>query len=150
MCYMLLLGTDSPTDLSLRNTELLIFSKELPGLPEEQCLELSQKWFVGSAHGCSCGFRHLHVSGVSLGFGGPEDWFPEESADIEATRQFIGVVRSLVSAGYQVECVDAWANDQALASLTGTVDVDLEAVSDDAFRFFENHRFVFVANTEKR
>ena len=149
MCYMLLLGTDSPTDLSLRNTELLIFSKELPGLPEEQCLELSQKWFVGSAHGCSCGFRHLHVSGVSLGFGGPEDWFPEESADIEATRQFIGVVRSLVSAGYQVECVDAWANDQASAQLTGTVNVDLGAVSDGAFRFFENHRFVFVTKPQK-
>jgi hypothetical protein len=42
--------------------------------------------------------------------------------------------------------VDAWAHGQVEApELAGTLGVDLAVVADAAFRFFENHRFVFSA-----
>lgn len=147
MCYMLLLGTDATEDLSARNTELMTFSKELPGLPEEQCLELSQKWYVGSAHGCSCGFRHLYIGSVELGFGVPEEWYPEAPEDLEATSQFVEVVKSLLAAGHRVECIDAWCHGSGSAKLAATVQVNLREVAGEAFRFFENHRFVFSGGT---
>jgi hypothetical protein len=147
MCYMLLLGTNSSENLAARNTSLLCFTKELPGLCEERCIELPEKWFVGSAHGCSCGFRHLYVSSVDLGFGIPVDWWPEEKEDIEATHQFVEVVQSLLASGFAVECVDAWDNEAESPSLSGTVEVDLKKIGAHAFRFFENHRFVFTGGT---
>ena len=73
MCYMILLSTDSEADLSLYNDKLIEFTSELPGLAEEALLNHPKKWFVGSQHGCSCGFRHLYVTSVELGFGVPED-----------------------------------------------------------------------------
>lgn len=143
MCYMLLLSTDSPEDLSAYNDSLIAFARELPGIPEESLLTHQARWFVGSAHGCSCGFRHLTVQSVELGFGEPVGWFPEESADIEATFKFIAIVRRLVEQGAQVECIDAWAHDDTPAALAGTVRVDLSVVTDRQFRFFENHRLIF-------
>jgi hypothetical protein len=147
MCYMLLLGTNSPENLAKRNTELLVFTKELPGLCEEQSITQPEKWFVGSAHGCSCGFRHLYVGSVDLGFGVPVDWFPEDHEDVEATLQFVQVVESLLVSGFEVECVDAWDNDATSPSLSGTVEVNLKEIGAHAFRFFENHRFVFTGGT---
>lgn len=147
MCYMLLLSTDSEVDLSESNTELLCFRKELPGLPEESLLEYPNKWFVGSAQGCSCGFRHLGSESIELGFGIPEDWFPENADDIEATHQFIRVVRSLRASGNGVECIDAWCDDSHPVSLNGAVQVNLDEIPDVAFRFYENQRFVFIGGT---
>lgn len=147
MCYMLFLSTDSQAELSESNTELLCFSKELPGLPEERLLEYPNKWFVGSAQGCSCGFRHLCSASIELGFGIPEDWFPEDADDIEATHQFIRVVRSLRASGAAVECIDAWCDDNHSVSLKGTVQVNLDEIPDVAFRFYENQRLVFVGGT---
>jgi hypothetical protein len=57
MCYMLLLSTDSPEDLSANNDSHIAFSRELPGLPEVKMLTYPHKWFVGSRHGCSCNRR---------------------------------------------------------------------------------------------
>lgn len=144
MCYMILLSTTSTDDLSIGNNELVSFTAALPGIPEEQYLAFPNKWFIGSRSGCSCSFRHLYISSVELGFSEPVDWYPEEAADVEATRQVIAVIRSLVAKGEKVDCVDAWAHGQPLAAaLVGEVDVDLGKVGDASFRFFENHRFTF-------
>src|SRR5438046_635025 len=69
MCYMTLLSTDSTEDLELGNSSLVRFSREMPGLPGEIYLEHTNKWFIASRHGCSCGFRHLYGESVDLGFG---------------------------------------------------------------------------------
>ena len=147
MCYMTVLSTTSAADLSVDNNELVQFSKALPGVAEERHLAHEFKWFIGSKSGCSCEFRHLYVSSVELGFGEPEDWFPEEASDIDATRQVLRKIRSLVAEGEQVDCVDAWASDNKVdAPLAGETEVDLSAVSDAQFRFFEMHRFTFVTH----
>jgi hypothetical protein len=146
---MTVLSTNSPADLALRNGPLVRFSRDMPGLPEERYLEHEHKWFIGSRYGCSCGFRHLAVGSVELGFGEPEDWYPEEAEDIQATLRVIAAIRQLVDAGAQVDCVDAWAHGQVeAAELAGSLGVDLAVVGDAAFRFFENHRFVFFDNVK--
>jgi hypothetical protein len=147
MCYMTILSTTADTDLSVHNNELVTFTTSLPGIPEEQYLTHKFKWFIGSQSGCSCEFRHLYVDSVSLGFGEPEDWLPEEPGKIEATRQISAVIRSLVKSGAEVDCVDAWAHDQdSVEPLAGEIEVDLSEISDSAFRFFEMHRFTFTAS----
>jgi hypothetical protein len=144
MCYMLLLGTDSNSDLTAHNCELISFHRALPGLKEEELLKYPEKWFVASKSGCSCSFRHLYVGSVELGFGEPEDWYPEEPEDIEATLIFIGIIRKLVSSGAGVECIDAWSHSNELATLS-CVEVNLADVSNSQFRFFENHKFFFIS-----
>jgi hypothetical protein len=143
MCYQVVLSLDSPEDLSPRGDAQVAFSRELPGLPGEASLAHPHRWFVGSRHRCSCGFRHLHVSSVELGFAEPVDWYPEEPEDVQATLRFIAVVRDLVAQGARVDCIDVWQDEEGGGSLAGTVEVDLGHVSDRAFRFMENHRFVF-------
>ncbi len=144
MCYMTVLSTTSDADLAVGNSETVQFSRELPGVPEETYLRFKNKWYVGSNSGCSCEFRHLLVASVELGFGPPEDWFPEAPSDVEATRHVIRSIRALVETGEQVDCVDAWAHGQESADpLAGDIEVDLPQVSDEAFRFFESHRFTF-------
>ena len=147
MCYMTVLSTTSEADLATHNNELVKFSKVLPGVPEEKYLAYPFKWFIGSKSGCSCELRHLYVSSVELGFGEPEDWFPEEASDIEATKQIASTIRALVKDGSRVDCVDAWAHEQKEAEpLGGDIVVNLSEVSDTSFRFFEMHRFSFVDN----
>ena len=141
---MTLLSTTADVDLSLENNDLVRFTRELPGIPEETYLGFKNKWFIGSKSGCSCELRHLSIPSVELGFGLPEDWFPEEQSDIEATRQIIASIRSLIENGANVDCVDAWSQYQTVAvPLAGEVEVNLATVSNEAFRFFEMHKFVF-------
>lgn len=148
MCYMTLLSTTSLENLSFGNNDLVRISKELPGLPEETYLGFANKWFIGSQAGCSCGFRHLYVTSVELGFGKPEDWFPEESSDILATHQVIALIRSLVEKGEKVDVVDAWADGKTeVQPLSGDIEVNLKDVGDESFRFFENYRFSFSNRT---
>lgn len=143
MCYIILLSTDLTIDLSGYNNDLVRFSPEMPGLAEEELLAHRQKWFVGSRDGCSCGFRHLHVDSVELGFGEPVDWYPEEPEDIKATKEFISIIRKLSTQGAEIDCVDAWDNSNITATLERTIDIPLSQMLDTEFRFFENHRFVF-------
>ena len=143
MCYILLLSTDSATNLSENNNDLVSFSRDLPGLAEESLLEHPHKWFVGSRSGCSCGFRHLYVASVDLGFGEPVDWYEEEIEDIEATKKFIATIRALSTQGAKIDCIDAWDNNNTVATLNGTEEILLSQLLDTEFRFFENHRFVF-------
>ena len=139
---MVLLSTDSSEDLSVHNDELVTFSRTLPPLAEVEALAHPHRWFVGSRHGCSCGFRHLYVGSVSLGFGEPQDWYPEEVEDLEATRRFLSVVKALLAAGACIDCIDAWGHETDSSNLSGTIYVNFAEVSDREYRFFENHRFV--------
>lgn len=145
MCYMTVLSTTSSADLAQYSNVLVDFSRELPGLAEERFLMHEFKWFIGSRSGCSCDLRHLGAGSEELGFSEPAEWFPEETEDIEATRMICAIIRRLVSLGEQVDCVDAWASDSPPSSpLTGDIEVDLSAVKDTEFRFFERHRFTFT------
>ena len=139
MCYAVLLSTTSDEDLSKRSTPLMIFSRELPEIKGSGNLSHPHKWHIISRKGCGCGFRHLYS--VELGFGEPVDWYEEEDEDMEATKQFIGIVRELLGGGHEVECVDAWWTGSELPYKETTV--DLNEVTDSQFRFFENHKFIF-------
>lgn len=145
---MTVLSTSSRADLTLHNSELVQFSRQLPCIPEETYLRNENKWFIGSASGCSCEFRHLYVSSVELGFGLPVDWYSEEQSELDATRVVAAAIRALVDQGEHVDCVDAWAHGQTAPDpLAGELEVDLASISDEEFRFFEGHRFVFVNKT---
>ncbi|MEP6537478.1 MAG: hypothetical protein ABJF23_19235 [Bryobacteraceae bacterium] len=78
-----------------------------------------------------------------MGFGKPEPWFPEEPENLEATRAFVMVVRNLLSAGHKVDCLNSW-NAVADGELT-SLEVDLNRISDEEFRFFENYHFHFTS-----
>ena len=140
MCYALILSTTSSDNLSQFNSEEITFDKNLPErLPLNHLLYANQ-WYVGSRTGCSCSFRHL--SGPELGFGIPEDWFPEEKADIEATSTFIRLVRSLIMKGEKVDCIDVWESNHA--EPPHLMSVNLNQIRDEEFRFFEDHHFDFI------
>jgi hypothetical protein len=145
MCYILLLSTTSDENLEQYNTELLQFSRNMPisgaAAVEATALRYQHRWYVGSRSDCSCSFRHLYS--VELGFGEPAEWYPEEPENIEATLQFMRVVRPLVAKGHAVECVDAWEHSETRPREHKELLVPLASVSDREFRFFENHRFVF-------
>ena len=141
MCYSVYLSTDFEGDLSQHNTELIRFAKDFQDT-ERQALDLLQDhnvWYVGSRAGCSCTFRHLHS--IELGFGEPVDWYAEDQDEIEATGIFYNIVSSLVDAGSQVDCIDIWAG--AKGHQIKRLAVNVTSTSRAAFRFFENHHFVF-------
>jgi len=104
---MIVVSTSSDQDLSKWNTPLVQFSRQLPDGKEHTLLHFEHKWFLGSKHGCSCGFRHLSHGSQELGFSEPVDWWPEESEDLEATHQAIKLFKRLVISGAQVDCIDA-------------------------------------------
>jgi hypothetical protein len=140
MCYALILSTTSSEDLSQYNREEIRFNQAVPEhLPVDRLLYPS-KWYVGSRTGCSCAFRHLYEP--DLGFGVPENWFPEEESDIQATQIFVRFVRSLLAKGESVDCTDAWdgKSEMPFARLT----VNLSQIRDEEFRFIENHHFDFA------
>lgn len=144
MCYMLVMSTTSNSDLSINDSSLITFKKIESQIPEDHILKNQYKWFVGSAHGCSCGFRHLYSSSVELGFEEPEDWFPEEKDDIIATCAFIRIIKALVSTGNKVDCFDAWDDNQNTSISAGTISINTSQMKDEKFRFFENHHFIYI------
>jgi hypothetical protein len=142
MCYVVFLSTTSPEDLSVRDTELMRFERELGNEPAIALLENPHRWYVGSQGPkgcCSCHFRHL-VS-PELGFGVPEDWYPENSEDIEATGEFFAVIRKLIDDHETVDRVDAWT--QTMATDICRREVSVSNLQRGEFRFFENHHFIF-------
>ncbi len=141
MCYTLLLSTTSPEDLTVRNTQLVRFTKELPQIAEAAALTYEHKWYVGSKSGCSCSFRHLYS--IELGFGEPVEWYKEEPEDIDATLQVIQLIREVVARGESVDCVDAWPSQEMQPAAIRKLNVDLSSIKNSEFRFFENHHFTF-------
>jgi hypothetical protein len=146
MCYSLLLSTTADEDLSTRNGELVRFERDLPDIADVAKLSYTNCWHVGSEVGCSCSFRHLYS--VELGFGEPVDWYPEEEDDIEATIQFIAIIREPVRSGHQVDCIDVWAHQDKHPIAKAVLEVDLTKMSDREFRFFENYHFEFKYTIE--
>ena len=141
MCYLVYISTDFEGDLSRHNSALIRFEKDFTDCePEVKDLLLYEHpWYVRSKAGCSCTFRHL--LSVELGFGEPVDWYEEQVDEIEATKIFYDVVAALISVGSMVDCMDIWsgAKKDQIKRLT----VDLLSISRGAFRFFENHHFIF-------
>jgi hypothetical protein len=141
MCDMVYLATDCGDDLSRRSSDLVRFEKPSVDAPSPPPRVLTQehKWFVGSKSGCSCTFRHLCRESVSLGFGAPEDWFPEEQIKREATRELYGTLSELVQRGHHVELIDCWSGDEDKDGVP--LEVSLTEVSAERFRLFEGHLF---------
>ena len=144
MCYFILLSTSSDEDLSQYNNELVRFEKNIPDIPEVKDLKYKNSWYLGSKSGCSCTFRHL--CSIELGFAPPEDWYPEEEEEIEATLQVARIIRRLVNQGELVDCLDIWEGNKDKNMPLKAIEVNLADVPDEAFRFMENHLFTFSNN----
>lgn len=146
MCYMTLLSTNSDVDLARLSTDDIIFSKTLPEIPEQALLKYQNKWYIGSSQGCSCSFRHLMSCNYhDLGFSDPVEWFPEEPGDIEATLKLIRIIKDIVSDGSKLECIDAWRDsEEERPDLSHFIMVNLNKISETAFRFIENSQHEFT------
>lgn len=141
MCYFIYLSTDADTDLTVHNSPLVTFDRNLEhgGKAPLGLLQFAHKWYVGSASGCSCSFRQ--VSSTDMGFHVPQDWCPKDPDDIEATRQFYNAVAELIGRGKQVDCMSWWVDTPADKIVS--MNVDVAAVSKETFLFLENHHYVF-------
>jgi len=140
MCYSLYLSTSSPEELMKYNSELVRFKRPEPA--DEKwtgLLRYEHTWFVGSKSQCSCTFRHF--TSPDLGFTEPLDWFPEDEDNVRAAAELYRVIRGLVSAGAQVDCLDAWydAGPDAIKEMA----VKLDAISEKQFLLFENYHLLF-------
>ncbi|MGW8226806.1 MAG: hypothetical protein ACWGOY_13780 [Anaerolineales bacterium] len=145
MCYSIYLSTDSDRDLRTENDELVRFRKGTVPESYRSLLRYKHHWYVGSKSGCSCTFRHL--SSIELGFMAPVDWYEEGEHEILATAKFIKFVRRMKKLGYQVDCIDTWEgveNEEIVDAI-----VNLDEITDDQFRFFENHHFIFEGGLNK-
>jgi hypothetical protein len=146
---MVYISTDSSSDLTDRNSELVRFEK-VTNLESDPCLsvlEFPNKWEVGSKSGCGCTFRHLYIESVQLGFSEPEDWYQEEKDELDATRELYQALNDILESGYQVDLVDRW--EGAEPSDITTVEVSLGEVSEAAFRMFEDHKFKLKKEQKK-
>ena len=141
MCYLVYISTNFEGDLSQHNSALISFGKDFTNCEPEiiDLLLYEYHWYVGSKAGCSCTFRHL--SSIELGFGEPVYWYEESSDEIEATKIFYDEILSLIFQGNKVDCIEIWEGTKK--NQIKLLEVDLSAVPRDAFRFFENHHFVF-------
>jgi len=147
MCYLIYISTDSAEDLSQHNSALIRFEKNF-GNPTPEVMDLllyKYPWYVASKAGCSCTFRHL--SSIELGFAEPVDWYEESSDEIEATRIFYDIASSLILSGKNIDCIEIWAGTKR--DQIKHLEVDLLSVPRDAFRFYENHHFVFKSAERK-
>lgn len=140
MCYRLNLSTSSPDDLTRYNSQWVRFSRPDAGDSLSTTpLANAQQWFVGSMDGCSCRFRHF--ADGDLVFEEPQDLMEEDKDSIRATRELYRVIASLVHGGARVDCVDLWPASEPVE--IKTMSVRLSEVSEEVFRLFENHHFVF-------
>jgi hypothetical protein len=145
VCYGVYISTDSSEDLSRQSSELVRFErvKDEGSHVCAKALDFENKWYVGSASGCSCTFRHLEWDEPE--FGEPEEWFDEEADALAATGELYRAIGRLADRGYKVDLVDTW---EGSTSPTGPEDVkvmgvSLEEVRESAFRLFLNYKFIF-------
>lgn len=138
---MVYMSTDCADDLSRLSSDLVRFEKRSAATysPSPRVLKHEHRWFIGSKSGCSCTFRHLCHESVELGFGAPEDWFPEEPDEIHATHELYRTLKDLVKHGHQVELLDCWSGDEQKEPVP--LDVSMAQVSPEHFRLFERHLF---------
>lgn len=143
MCYTVFISTDGSQDLSALPREEFRFEKPIAEeiLNVGEFLKYPNRWFLSSKYGgCSCHYRHLMEGNASMGFGEPEEWFPEDEEDVASTGAVYDALAALVGEGHRVDLVDLW-NGDAPAILQEVV-VDLSVVRRDAFRFWEGARSV--------
>jgi len=76
-----------------------------------------------------------------MAFEEPQDWMEEDEDSIRATRELYRVIASLVKDGHKVDCLDLWPEMESVE--IQTMSVHLSEVTEEVFRLFENHRFVF-------
>jgi hypothetical protein len=138
---MTYISTDCEDDLSALTTDLVQFEKPSAEkqAPCPRILKHEHKWFVGSKSECSCTFRHLLYESVELGFNEPQDWFPEEADDIDATRRLYVILNDMVQRGYQVDLLDCWSGDEN--EDTASLDVSFGQIPVNHFRLFEGYLF---------
>jgi len=142
MCYFLYISTNSDHDLAINNNEFIKFEK-VQGNDEELPIEILSYqyiWYVGSASGCSCSFRHLMTP--DLGFSEPVDWYEEGEEEIEATKKLYDILKKEVEKGKQVEIVDKWTQTE-LKDIK-EMEVSLSSVNRNKFRFIENYKFILI------
>ncbi len=142
MCYFLYISTNSDQDLAINNNELVNFKKveskdeELP----TEILSYSNIWYVGSAKGCSCSFRHL--MSPDLGFSESVDWYKEETEEIEATKQLYDILKKELDKGKAIEIVDKWT--QTDSRDIKEMEVSFSDISRNQFRFIENYKYILT------
>lgn len=147
MCYQVFISTNCADDLGNKNSKLVKFTKELPFDIEAGLLCHQNVWYVDSeAGGCSCSFRH--ANDPQLGFGVPEDWYLEDEADIKATIGFIKVIRSILKAGFNVDCIDMWNDNSSVDNPPQKILINLSDIKNEEFRFFENRIFEFTLSDD--
>ncbi len=143
MCNSIYLATDSQKDLTVYNEELICFKQQIEDDKNSVILKNKLKWYISSSNGCSCSFRHLLPENVSeLGFGEPEDWFPEEKENIDATKKLYRVIRELVEEKYKVEILDIWLETD-LKEIKNKK-IKIKEITEEEFRLFENYIFEII------
>ena len=142
MCYSVYISTNSKSDLSQRNSELVRFERLTAsnGDPCTVLLEYAERWYIGSRSECSCSFRHL--SSIELGFSDPVYWYDEDKDDIEATNELYSTLSDLNSSGHQLDLIDVWHGTETNEIVTITV--SLNKITGSSFRLFENHKFKII------
>jgi hypothetical protein len=132
MCFTIYLSTTSPEALDEDPFNLYHFWRV-----EDEDPEI---WFLECQYGsCSCYFRHL-LAANELCFEPPADWSPEDADDVEATIAVYNVFKRVLASGHKLDLVDAW-NGTPPGDIV-TLEVSLNDVPADHFRFFESHRFI--------
>ena len=97
-------------------------------------------WYVGSASGCSCSFRHL--MSPDLGFSEPVEWYREEKDEIEATKQLYDILKKEFDKGNAIEVVDKWT--QTDHKDIKEMKVSFSDVGRNQFRFIENYKYILT------
>ena len=142
MCYAIILSSTSSLNLTDLNDGLITFDRNMWGLNEEKYLKYPNKWMVMSEEGCGCGFRHV---AEELGFGLPEDWYPEDKKGIKATEKLIKIIRDLVKSGEKVDCLNPWLDDETKSiEVIEENTVNLNEISDKEFRFNGFKQYVYI------
>jgi hypothetical protein len=143
MCYEIILSTDSETDLSKFNCEVIKFCKEPDDIPENQVLKYANNWYLESYAGCSCTFRFGY--GDTHEFMHYEEWMNEDKEAISATKKFSGIVRNLLKQGSHLDCVVNWMGDgYKFSPNKKQLKINLLKITDSEFWFFRNHHLNFI------
>ena len=142
MCNSIIVSTTSGQNLSALPTDLFQFR---PPTEDDQTfarqyLKYPHIWYLsGRDGGCSCHFRHLLAESSDLGFRGPEEWWDEDTDEVESTQAVYDTFKSLVESNERVDLINAW-NDKMTENWQ-SIEISLTVVTRESFRFFENFRF---------
>lgn len=145
MCYSIYVSTTSPENLDEAVFKHLQFNGGFEPEPNHEplmpLLGHPRRWYLTRAEygGCSCHFRHADYD---LSFGPPEDWCPEDEDNNLATSEAYHFFRQVLEQGYELDLINAWSNETPMYQVT-SLDVFLDSVPEESFRFFENHHFKF-------